>query len=111
MEIGFRRESEAALFNDSSQLRRKYGKDCAERIEARLAQIDAAPSLAALAKLPQARLHQLVGNRDEQFSLDLKHPLRLIVEVADDPVPRLADNGIDRQQVTRLAFVEITDTH
>lgn len=111
MEFGFGRERDAALFNDPSRLRQKYGPRCAEKIEARLAQINAAPTLDVLCRLPQARCHQLVGNRSEQFSLDLEHPLRLIVEVADVPVPRLGDGGIDRSRVQRLAFVEITNTH
>ena len=49
-----------------------------------------AESLAELATLPQARCHQLAGNLSEKFSLDLDGPFRLIVEVADLPVPRLS---------------------
>ena len=111
MEIGFRRASEQASLGNPLQLRKKYGPACAKKISLRFAQIRAAASLEVLCKLPQARCHQLVANRSEQFSLDLEHPLRMIVEVADLPVPRLEDGGIDRDQVRRLAFVEITDTH
>lgn len=111
MEFGFGRERDAVVFNDPAQLRRKYGVRCAEKIEARLAQITAAATLDVLCRLPQARCHQLVADRSEQFSLDLEHPLRLIVEVADLPVPRYDDGGIDRTRVRRLMYVEITDTH
>lgn len=111
MEFGFGRERDAALFNDSGRLRQKYGARCAEKIEARFAQIKASATLEVLCRLPQARCHQLVGNRSEQFSLDLEHPLRLIVRVADTPIPRLGDGGIDRSRVQRLAFIEITNTH
>lgn len=111
MEIGFRRASEQALFRSSAQMRRKYGPACAKKIALRLAQIKAAANLEVLCQLPQARCHQLVANRSEQFSLDVEHPLRMIVEVADNPVPRGQDGGINRAQVTRLAFVKITDTH
>jgi len=111
VDIGFRRASEQAFFRSAVGVRRKYGAACAEKIARRFAQIHAAASLDVLCALPQARCHQLVGDRDEQFSLDLEHPLRMIVEVAEIPVPRLADGGIDRVNVRRLAFVEITDTH
>lgn len=111
MEIGFRRASEQALFGDPKRLRKKYGVDCARLIERRLAQIGASGSLDVLCRLPQIRCHQLVADRAEEFSLDLIHPLRMIVQVANDPVPRREDGGIDRSRVTRLAFVEITDTH
>jgi len=33
------------------------------------------------------------------------------VEVADNPIPRLDDGGIDRSRVQRLIFIEIADTH
>lgn len=111
MEFGFTKERDAALFTDPRRLRKKYGAPCAEKLEARLAQIAASASLDVLCRLPQARCHQLVADRKEQFSLDLEHPLRLIVEVADDPIPRLDDGGIDRSRVQRLIFVEIADTH
>lgn len=111
MDLGFRRQGDVALFGDSRRLRHKYGPRCAERLVARLAQIRAAESLEVLCQLPQARCHQLVGDRVGQFSLDLEHPLRLIVEVADTPIPRLEDGGIDRRHVQRLTFIEITDTH
>ena len=111
MEIGFSRQSDAALFSDSSRLRRKYGTSCTDKIERRFAQIAAAATLEVLCALPQARCHQLVANHSEHFSLDLDHPLRMIVGIAHDPVPRLRDGGIDRAKVTRLRFVEIGDTH
>lgn len=111
MEFGFGRQRDAALFSDPVRLRQRYGARCAEKIEARLAQITAAASLEVLCRLPQARCHQLVADRGEQFSLDLNHPLRLIVEVADNPIPRLGDGGIDRGRVRRLIYVDIADTH
>lgn len=111
MEFGFRQAREQALFCDPVRLRRKYGSDCARKIERRIAQMRASSSLEMLCRLPQARCHQMVADRAEQFSLDLEHPLRMIVEVADDPVPRRKDGGIDRVRVSRLAFVEIIDTH
>jgi plasmid maintenance system killer protein len=111
VEFGFGRGRDAALFNDPGRLRQKYGARCAEKIEARLAQITAAATLDILCRLPQARCHQLVADRSEQFSLDLDHPRRLIVGVADNPVPRLDDGGIDRSRVQRLIFIGIADTH
>ncbi|MGB8020005.1 MAG: hypothetical protein WCF04_02125 [Candidatus Nanopelagicales bacterium] len=111
MEIGFRRAPEQAFFRSSVQVRRKYGAACAEKIALRFTQIRAAATLDVLCKIPQARCHQLKADRSEQFSLDLEHPLQMIVEVDEVLVPRLADGGIDRAHVRRLAFVEIAETH
>ena len=111
MEVGLDSQAMARLFNDPTRLRRKYGEERAKNILLRLTQIDAALCLEDLCKLPQARCHQLKANRDEQFSLDLDGPYRLIVEIADAPVPRTDDGGIDRRDVTRLLVVEVTDPH
>lgn len=101
----------ARLFNDSKRLRRTYGAERAAKITLRLAQVLASAHLEELCTLPQARCHQLKADRNEQFSLDLDGPYRLIVEVADDPVPRNDDGRIDRRHVTRLWVVEVSDTH
>lgn len=111
MEVGFGSQAMARLFNDPARLRRKYGAERTKKILLRLTQIDAAANLEELCKLPQARCHQLKADRDEQFSLDLDGPHRLIVEIADEPVPRTDDGGIDRRHVTRFIVAEVTDPH
>lgn len=111
MEVGFGQARMAALFNDSRQLRRKYGAERARKIQLRLDQMIAATTLKELCQFPQARCHELTSDRRGQFSLDLDGPYRLIVEPANEPVPTSADGGIDRSQVTRLRVLEIVDTH
>jgi len=111
VEIGFRRETEQAFFRSTAQVRKKYGVACARKIALRFTQIRAAASLDVLCKLPQARYQQVDASRGEQFSFSLEYPLRLVVEVAEIPVPRLPDGGVDRAQVRRVAFVGITDAH
>lgn len=111
MEVGFDGRRLQGLFNDPKKLRRRYGVERAKKIELRLSQIVAAADLAELCRLPQARCHQLTADRSEQFSLDLEGPYRLLVEVGDDPVPRLPDGGIDRTQVHRLYVIDVSDTH
>lgn len=94
-----------------ARMQRKWGAERAKKVKLRLDQMMAAASLAEFKALPQARCHQLVANRDEQFSLDLDGPYRLIVQVDDEPVPRRPDGGIDLDRVERLLVLEITDTH
>jgi hypothetical protein len=64
-----------------------------------------------LMTLPQARCHQLSADRDEEFSLDLDGPYRMIVEIADMPVPRNEDDGIRLTEVKRVTVTDIVDTH
>ena len=111
MEVGFDSRRLLDLFRDRQKLQRRYGTERAKKIEMRLSQMMGAANLAELCRLPQARCHQLTADRSEQFSLDLDGPYRLLVEVGDNPVPRLPDGGIDRSQVRRLYVVDVIDTH
>jgi proteic killer suppression protein len=90
---------------------RTYGSDTARRLAARLAELEAATALEDLRSLPQARAHELTGDRDEQISLDLDHPRRLIIAVAHDPIPRKPDGGLDWTAITSVVVEEVADTH
>lgn len=90
---------------------RELGTQMARRLGARLQELEAADTLADMRPLPQARPHELRGDRDEQISLDLAHPLRLIVEVANHPTPRTPEGGLDWAAITSVMIVEITNTH
>ena len=111
MDVGFGSARLAKICNDSSLRVRKLGRERSAKVLRRLEQLDTSANLADFHKLPQARCHQLVGDRDEQFSADLDGPYRLIFEVANVPIPRRPDGGIDLQKVTRVRVLEITDTH
>jgi hypothetical protein len=39
------------------------------------------------------------------------HPYRLIFIPANDPIPRLDDDGLDWSKVTEVEIVEIADPH
>lgn len=111
MEIGFSTTRFEKLCTDQSLRQRKLGAERARKLLMRLDQLSAAANLAEFSKLPQVRCHQLVVDRDEQFLADLDGPYRLIFELADDPIPRTSDGGIDTSAVRRVALIEITNTH
>ena len=90
---------------------RRFGAERARKLRLRLSQMQAAASIAELMTLPGARCHQLRGDRDEQFSVDLDGPYRLIFEVDVDPEPRRDDGGVDVEAVDAIVVIEITDTH
>lgn len=111
MEIGFSNSKFAKLCSDPSVRTRKLGAERARKLLLRLDQLAASENLATFHELPQARCHQLTADRDEQFSCDLDGPYRLVFEVANDPLPRKSDGGIDLSAVTRIVLVDIVDTH
>lgn len=77
----------------------------------RIAVLKAARTLALVPMTPPDRRHQLRGDRDEQFAVDLVHPHRLVFEANHDPVPRKEGGGIDVVQVTAITITDVIDYH
>lgn len=90
-------------------MQKEYGEH-AKKIALRLQQLAAAESLAVYEKLdPLARLHQLTGDRFEEFAVDISGNFRLLFRVLNDPMPRKEDGSeaIDRARVTKIMILEL----
>ena len=111
MDILFRSKKLQKECNDSVKLKRRYGERQARLIRQRLDELQAAPALEIMRSLLQARCHELKANRLGQLSVDLDHPYRLVFVVANDPVPRKADGGLDWNEVTAIEIIGVEDTH
>lgn len=111
MDVGFSSTRIAKVCSDAGLRVRRLGPKRAKKLLLRLDQLTAAHDLAEFRTLPQARCHQLTGDHDEEFSVDLDGPYRLIFEVAEDPIPRLPDGGIDLERVRTIRILDILDTH
>lgn len=88
-----------------------WGAENARKIRQRLAELNAAATLADVGRLPPARLHALKGDRRGQFAVDVKHPFRLLFEPAHDPVPLKDDGGLDLGRITRVRVLSIEVYH
>lgn len=110
MDIGFRSGKLKKILGSEKEINRRYGQ-MAKVIKNRMAVLAAAPTLAHVPAMRPVRCHQLSADRDEDFSVDLKDPDRLTFRVANDPIPRLADGGIDRTKVTAITILDVEDTH
>lgn len=110
MEILFKNAKLRKLCNSDKMLVRTWGPENGKRARSRLDEMRDVECLAHLMLLPQARCHKLT-NRGHQFSLDLKHPYRLIFEVANEPLPLLPDGGLDLERVTVVRVLDREDTH
>lgn len=111
MDIYFRSRKLQKSCNSAKDMKARWGQRAAKKLQLRLWQLSAAESLEDMSKLPGARCHQLKGNRAETLSVDLVHPYRLLFVVANEPVPRKPDGGLDWSQVTEIEIVSIEDTH
>ena len=83
----------------------------AQTLMIRLAILKAARSLELVPTSPPDRRHQLRGNRDEYYAVDLVHPYRLVFKPNHKPLPRKQDGGIDTERVTAVTIIEIVDYH
>ena len=111
MEIAFGDRKLAKAAGSERELVKKYGAQRARKIMTRLAVLEAAENLSVVPITPPDRCHQLSGDRDEEFSVDLDHPYRLIFRPNHDEIPRLEDGGIDLAAVKSIEILEIVDYH
>ena len=111
MEIAFRTRKLEKAFNAADALQKTYGARMARVIMTRMAVLRAARSLALVPTTPPDRRHQLSGDREEQFAVDLVQPYRLVFEGNREPVPRKEDGGIDTEQVTAIRILDVVDYH
>ena len=111
MDIAFLTRKLERTFNSADALRKAYGTRMTRVIMKRLAVLKAARALALVPTNPPEPRHQLRGDRDEQFAVDLVHPRRLVFEPNHEPLPRRDDGGIDTEQVTAITIIDVVDYH
>jgi len=111
LDIYFKTKRLQEICSVEREMQRRPGSKCAGKLKQRLMELRAADTLFDISHLPPPRCHELTGDRSGQFSLDIEQPYRLIFIPANDPIPRRNDGGIDRQQITEIEIIAITDTH
>lgn len=80
MEIEYQNERIEKVCTNAAVAERKYGSEMAEKIQMRIDQIRATPSIEYLIQYHIGRCHPLRQNRKNQFAMDLVHPMRLVFE-------------------------------
>jgi plasmid maintenance system killer protein len=108
--IIFRNTKLGKLCNSLLNAQRKWGDECGKKLLQRLVEIADSDNLLMFTKVHQ-RCHQLKGEQSDQWSADLKHPLRLIFKIADEPIPKLKDGGVDLAKVSSVKIWSVEDTH
>lgn len=110
MDIYFKERRLQKACNSQQESIKTCGPEIAQKLRQRLAELYAADCLSDISFLPSPRLHELSGNWEGCFAVDLKHPFRLVFKPLD-PVPLNSDGGIDRDQVTSILIIEVEDYH
>jgi toxin HigB-1 len=111
LEISFRTNKLCKECNDYTKLVKRYGPRCAKRIRHRLDELADVDCLDDIRRLPQARCHELEGNRKGQLAVDLEHPRRLVFSPDHDPIPSKSDGGLDWKAVSAIMVLRVEDYH
>lgn len=111
MNIIFKTSKLQKIMNSQEKSIREYGSLRAGLLGRRLDTLKGADNLEAIRHLPQMRCHELTKNLKGQLSVDLDHPYRLLFTVANDPIPKRPDGGLDWREVTAICVIGIEDTH
>ena len=112
MNIAFRSNKLRKEYSEERRLIQEHGPRCAKLIQRRLAELEAAPTLAAMRNLPGARCHELLGDMRGILSVDVEHPYRLLFKPDLDPVPIREDaGGLDWDKITAIMILGKHDTH
>lgn len=111
MNILFRSKKLEKVCNDKRLSTQEYGAEIAKKLHQRLNELRASETLANFCRLPAPRCHALSNNRAGKFAADLKHPFRLILEPAENPLPRKRDGGVDLSKITTIRILEVVDYH
>jgi proteic killer suppression protein len=110
LDIEFASKKLEKVLNSEAVIRKKYGDVNGRKIMRRMEVLNAAPSLFHVPRTPPERCHQLSGDRDEDFAVDIQHPYRLLLRIPE-PIPRKLDGGIDLSAVKRIVILGIEDYH
>lgn len=110
MDILFERDGLRQDCCESKRARKRWGAQMAKKLRKRLDDLLDASDLAQF-RLVHHRCHELKGERAGQLAIDLVHPLRLIVEPAEDPRPTHSDGGLDWKRIRAVCVLSVEDYH
>lgn len=80
LEITYKNKKIEKVCTDAKAADRIYGNEMAEKIQMRVAEINAADTVEMMIQFHIGRCHPLTNNRKGQYAVDLVHPYRLIFE-------------------------------
>lgn len=110
MQISFKTGKLEKQLTKPVELQRAYGA-LAKKISQRLADLRAADNLGIIGKIPGARLHQLSGERQNEYAINLTGNYRLIFEPDYKNVPLKNDGGHNLNEIKEIKVLMIEDYH
>lgn len=95
IEIVYKSRKTEKICRDKEYARKKYGDLICQKLYAAINYIENAQSLNDIACYPTYQLHQLIGNRANQFAIDLGRKLGYRLIFTPNPPISEEDNKLD----------------
>ena len=86
LQIEYNNDRLEKVCTNAYEATKKYGPKMAGKIQQRISEISAAPSVETLLQFRIGRCHALGANRKGQYAMDLVHPYRLVFKKKGDDV-------------------------
>ena len=103
-----------SIFSSEKSLNRKFGQEMTKKILLRLSSLEAAANLGDFwpPYSGPERCHELKGGFKGYFSMDLKHPYRLLILPLEDISRTEFPDEVDRwKQIKKVVIYGVKNTH
>jgi plasmid maintenance system killer protein len=110
MKVDFTNNKLRKQMGSASEIKRTFGVN-AKRVQQRLDEMEAAPTLAVLQQIPAANCHPLKGNLLGEWAVDISGNHRIIFEPDHDPVPKKVNGEIETTEITDIKILKTGDYH
>ena len=113
MDILFKRKKDREIANNESRLKKEFRGNPrrSKLVRNRLDELADLDNLAEMSSLPHASCHELKGTRTGQLAVKLDKGFRMVFEVANEPIPRKPDGGLDWSQVTAIRILNLAEDY
>lgn len=83
----------------------------AKKVNQRMKELRASSNLEVMKTIPAANCHELKGDRQGEFAVNISRNYRMIFEAANYPLPLKDDNSIDCTKITEIRILGTEDYH
>jgi toxin HigB-1 len=83
----------------------------AKKVRQRMTQLKSADNLQIIAENKVLRLHPYKGSRKGEWSIDIQENWRIIFLIDHEPIPTLADGGVNLKEITIIKIESVEDPH
>ena len=110
MEITFKDRKLERIINDPRKLKKRFNQ-AAVKVLKSIEILEQHDNLGQISVKPPIRRHLLSGDLKGNYAIDVTIKLRLVFEINHDSIPKLPDNSVDLDNVTKICIIDICDYH